>query len=167
MSENQIRAWRKSDLKDIQRVAWDTWADAYGPFLPEEDRQDFHDSYYALEKLNHLFDSKLVNGCVAIWDDQVVGYSKTYWNVQDGQFFITSLYVLPKYQKLRLGKGMLEFGLDTCKKKYETDRVWLGVMVDNKPAIEWYERQGFVFNESKPFTIGKTTIQHLYGYKLL
>ncbi|NQV49178.1 MAG: GNAT family N-acetyltransferase [Candidatus Marinimicrobia bacterium] len=166
MSEEQIRAWRKSDLKDIQRVAWDTWADAYGPFIPEQDRQDFHDSYYALAKLKSLYASKLVEGCVAICEDQIVGYSKTYWNVQEANFFITSLYVLPKYQKLRLGKRMLEFGIQAAR-KYKVDRVWLGVMIDNTPAIEWYGRQGFVFEESKPFTIGKTTIQHLYGYKLI
>lgn len=166
MSESQIRAWRKSDLKDIQQVAWDTWAEAYGPFIPEEDRQDFHDSYYAMDMLKNLFESKLVEGCVAICLDQVVGYSKTYWNIQDAQFFITSLYVLPKYQKLRLGKAMLEFGLEAAK-KYDVDRVWLGVMIENKLAIDWYDRQGFVFGESKPFTIGKTTIQHLYGYKLI
>ncbi len=161
-----VRAWRRSDLPAIQQVAWDTWADAYGAFVPEEDRQDFHDSYYALKKLNNLFDSKIVEGCVALSKDKIVGYSKTYWNEQDNQFFITSLYVLPAYQKLQLGKKMMEFGIEVAR-GMKLDRVWLGVMVENKPAIEWYLRQGFIFDESKPFVIGKTTIEHLYGYKLI
>lgn len=164
---NGIRSWRRSDLPSIQRVAWDTWADAYGAFVPEEDRKDFHDSYYDLQKLQNLYDSKIVDGCVALVDDLIVGYSKTYWNQQDLQFFITSLYVLPSYQKLRLGKRMMEYGINIAKTNYNADRVWLGVMVENLPAIDWYNRQGFIFEDSKPFTIGKTTIQHLYGYKLI
>ena len=62
---------------------------------------------------------------------------------------------------------MLEYGISIAKEKYAVGRVWLGVMVDNRRAIDWYVRQGFIFEESKPFTIGKTTIDHLYGYKLV
>ncbi|NQT61379.1 MAG: GNAT family N-acetyltransferase [Candidatus Marinimicrobia bacterium] len=164
---NGVRSWRRSDLPSIQRVAWDTWADAYGAFVPEEDRKEFHDSYYALQKLQNLYDSKIVDGCVALVDQFIVGYSKTYWNQQDLQFFITSLYVLPSYQKLKLGKRMMEYGINIAKKNYNVDRVWLGVMVENLPAIDWYNRQGFIFEDTKPFTIGKTTIEHLYGYKLI
>lgn len=164
---NEIRPWRRSDLRSIQKIAWETWTFAYGAFVPEEDRRAFHDSYYALEKLQNLYDSKIVEGCVAVVDDLVVGYSKTYWNQEDQQLFITSLYVLPSYQKMKLGKRMLEYGIKIAKANYDVDRVWLGVMVDNQPAIDWYHRQGFVFNESKPFTLGQTTVEHLYGYKLV
>ena len=61
---------------------------------------------------------------------------------------------------------MLKFGIEAAR-KYNVDRVWLGVMIDNKPAIQWYLKQGFVFVENKPFTIGKTTIEDLIGYKLI
>ena len=61
---------------------------------------------------------------------------------------------------------MMEFGIETAR-EMGLDRVWLGVMVDNKPAIDWYLRQGFIFDENKPFVIGKTTIEHLHGYKLI
>jgi len=162
----QVRPWRRSDLRTIREVAWHTWADAYGHFIPEEDRREFHTSYYALDKLQVLFDSKIVEGCVALVEDRVVGYSKTHWNAQKAEFFITSLYVLPEFQKLRLGKRMLEFGIEAAQ-KYNTDRIWLGVMIENKAAIEWYDRQGFVFVENRPFTIGKTTIDDLIGYKLI
>lgn len=58
---------------------------------------------------------------------------------------------------------MLEYGIQAAR-KYETDRVWLGVMIDNTRAIEWYNKQGFIFIEERPFTIGKTTIDDLIGY---
>ena len=161
-----VRKWKQSDLPAIQQVAWDTWADAYGAFIPESDRRFFHEAYYALDKLKNLYISGLVDGCVALADDEIVGYSKTYWNEQRSEFYVTSLYVLPKYQKFGLGKMMLEYGMEIAR-KYDVDRIWLGVMVDNKPAIEWYERQGFTFIENRPFTIGKTTVDDLIGYKLI
>ncbi len=161
-----VRPWRKSDFKAIQQIAWETWAAAYGEFIPEEDRRDFHQSYYTTEKLQNLFNSRIVDGCVALAGDRVVGYSKTHWDTQRAEFFVTSLYVLPQFQKLKLGKQMLEFGIESAR-RFQTDRVWLGVMVENKPAIQWYVRQGFVFIESRPFTIGKTIIDDLIGYKLI
>lgn len=163
---NLIRPWRQEDLPAIQQVAWDTWESAYGEFIPEEDRRDFHNSYYALDKLEQLFATKVVEGCVAVVDGKVVGYSKTHLNEGKREFFVTSLYVLPNFQKLNLGKQMLEYGIATAE-KLGLDKIWLGVMVENKPAIQWYVRQGFIFIENKPFTIGKTTIDDLIGYKLI
>ncbi len=162
----QVRHWCRQDLSSIREVAWETWTSAYGEFIPEADRRDFHNSYYALDKLQNLYDTKIVDGCVAVVNDHIVGYSKTHWNEQRREFFITSLYVLPEFQKLKLGKQMLEYGIGVAQ-KLGTDRVWLGVMVENKPSIQWYVRQGFVFLETKPFTIGNTTIDDLIGYKLI
>jgi ribosomal protein S18 acetylase RimI-like enzyme len=161
-----IRPWRATDLEEIRRVAWLSWEAAYGNFIPEADRRDFHSAYYALDKLKNLYSSHVVEGCVAVVNDQVVGYSKTHWNEEKQEFFVTSLYVLPEYQKLRLGKGMLDFGLEKAE-LLGLDKVWLGVMVDNRPAIKWYIKQGFIFVDLKPFTIGNTTIDDLIGYKLI
>ena len=162
----EIRSWQLTDLDAIRQVAWDTWASAYGEFIPESDRRDFHDAYYAGQKLVDLFNSKFADGCVALADGKIVGYSKTHWNPQKGEFFITSLYVLPAFQKLNLGKAMVDYGIQRAR-QHGTDKVWLGVMVENKPAIQWYVRQGFIFIESKPFTIGNTTVDDLIGYKLI
>lgn len=159
-----VRAWRHTDLEVIRQVAWKSWDATYGSFIPEEDRRDFHNAYYALEKLRNLYDSKVVEGCVALVNDEIVGYSKTHYNEQKREFFITSLYVLPEFQKLKLGKAMMEFGIEKAR-LLDLDRVWLGVMVENRSAINWYIRQGFVFVDNKPFTIGNTTIDDLIGYK--
>jgi ribosomal protein S18 acetylase RimI-like enzyme len=161
-----VRPWRQSDLEQIRQVAWKTWEDAYGAFIPEADRREFHESYYALDKLTNLYHSNVVEGCVSVSGDQVVGYSKTHWDAQRQEFYVTSLYVLPEFQKLNLGKRMLDFGIEASR-KHGVDRVWLGVMVENKPAIQWYLRQGFIFNEHRPFTIGNTVVDDLIGYKFI
>jgi ribosomal protein S18 acetylase RimI-like enzyme len=45
--------------------------------------------------------------------------------------------------------------------------VWLGVMIQNTPALEWYKRTGFHFVEEAPFTMGNTTVVHLIGYRTI
>jgi hypothetical protein len=35
------------------------------------------------------------------------------------------------------------------------------------PTIAWYRSLGFSFVEEAPFTMGKATVRHLIGFKLL
>lgn len=162
----QVRRWTPEDFDAIRQVAWDTWESAYGAFIPEKDRRSFHEDYYSFPKLTDLYNLEHADGCVVELDGVIVGYSKSYWSAQRKEFFITSLYVLPEYQNRGLGKKMLDFGINTAR-KYKVDRVWLGVMVKNQPAVEWYERQDFHFVETRPFTIGNTTIDDFIGYKII
>jgi ribosomal protein S18 acetylase RimI-like enzyme len=43
--------------------------------------------------------------------------------------------------------------------------IWLGVMVQNVDALAWYRKLGFIFEREEPFTMGKTTVPHLIGFK--
>jgi hypothetical protein len=45
------------------------------------------------------------------------------------------------------------------------DELWIGVMVKNTQALLFYRKVGFVFVREEPFTMGKTTVSHLIGYK--
>ncbi len=161
-----VRRWRRSDLSAIRSVAWHTWMDAYGGFIPEEDMRSFHEAYYAIPRLLQLYNSGIVDGWVSTVENEVVGYSKSHWNKETQEFYVTSLYVLPQHQGSGLGKALLDKGIEQAL-KIGTDRLWLGVMSENQPAIDWYHRQGFKFVDHKPFTIGKTTVDDLIGYKLI
>ena len=159
-----VRSWRRVDLGAIREVAWTTWMDAYAAFIPVEDMRSFHEEYYSLPRLRQLYSSGLIEGWVAVDGAKIVGYSKSHWNETKGEFYVTSLYVLPDHQKLGLGKALLASAIQRAL-ELKTDRIWLGVMEQNKPAMEWYIKQGFRFIEKKPFTIGATTVDDLIGYK--
>jgi hypothetical protein len=45
------------------------------------------------------------------------------------------------------------------------DELWIGVMVKNRQALLLYRKVGFQFVREEPFTMGKTTVNHLIGYK--
>jgi len=74
------------------------------------------------------------------------------------------LYVLPEFQ----GKGIGTELLKIVEKKAVTHsfhQVWLGVMEQNVPSLEWYKKLGFNFVEQSPFQMGRTTVNHFLGYR--
>jgi ribosomal protein S18 acetylase RimI-like enzyme len=105
-------------------------------------------------------------GYVGLWRGTVRGYSIAGILKAPERYHIYSLYVLPEYQGRGLGKALLECSYRQARALHFR-QVWLGVMEENRPAVEWYTRQGFYFVEREPFTFGQTTVQALIGYREL
>ncbi len=99
-------------------------------------------------------------------DNEVVAYSTCGLNEEMNRYHIYSLYILPDYQGHGLGKKLLGLAYEKAK-ELGFDRVWLGVMEKNTKTLEWYRSQGFQFVEEEPFTMGKTIVNCLNGYKLI
>jgi ribosomal protein S18 acetylase RimI-like enzyme len=85
---------------------------------------------------------------------------------KSGRCSVASIYVLPESQGHGLGSMLMQEAFRAAvEAKY--DRVWLGVMSENSSTIAWYRALGFRFVEEAPFTMGKTTVRHLIGFRLL
>jgi ribosomal protein S18 acetylase RimI-like enzyme len=159
-----FREWTLNDLPSVRNVTWLTWLDAYASFVPVEDLRAYYDEHYSPESLEKLFHTPSVKGYVAVVDDQVVGYLKTLFAEREKRFYVSSVYVLPGFQGAGLG-GHLMMKAEDQALLCGVHEIWLGVMTQNIPALEWYRRSGFLFVEEQPFTMGRTTVPHLIGYK--
>ena len=159
-----FREWTIEDLPSVRNVTWLTWLDAYASFVPVEDLRAYFDEHYSLESLGQLFRHPSVKGFVAVVEHEVVGYLKTMFEQKSDRFYISSVYVLPKFQGAGVGGHLMKEAEEQAL-VCGVDEVWLGVMTQNIPALEWYRRNGFVFVEEQPFTMGHTTVPHLIGYK--
>ncbi len=51
--------------------------------------------------------------------------------------------------------------------KLNFTEIYIGVMIQNERALNWYRKLGFDFFEEQPFTMGKTSVPHLIGRKIL
>jgi ribosomal protein S18 acetylase RimI-like enzyme len=162
--ERLFREWTIEDLPSVRNVTWLTWLDAYASFVPVEDLRTYFDEHYSLESLEQLFRTPSVKGFVAVVDGEVVGYLKTMEVEKENRFYISSVYVLPRFQGSGFG-GHLMKKAEAQALLWGVNEVWLGVMTQNIPALEWYRRNGFVFVEEQPFSMGRTTVPHLIGYK--
>jgi diamine N-acetyltransferase len=161
-----IRSWEQGDLEDVRRITWETWMATYASFIPVADLRSYFDQHYSLQALQELAGHVNVSGFVAVVDGVVAGYLKTQAAQEEGRFYVSSVYVLPGYQGKKLGTRLMHAAEDLAL-RVGFDRIWLGVMVQNLGALNWYRKTGFQFVEEAPFTMGKTTVNHLIGYCVL
>lgn len=161
-----IRSWERGDLEDVRRITWETWLATYASFIPVADLRSYFDEHYSLPALQELAGRENISGFVAVIDGVVAGYLKTQAAREEGRFYVSSVYVLPGYQGRRLGTRLMQEA-EGLARRSGFDRIWLGVMEQNLGALEWYRKTGFQFVEEAPFTMGKTSVNHLIGYRVL
>ena len=158
-----VRPAGKEDWGTIADVIWKTWIDAYSSFIPADDLRSYHAAFYSPDALAKLYADPNVTSFVAESDGDIVGVMRTRLNIEEGRYYVSSLYVLPKFQGSGIGRALMRIAADQAA-EFGKDRVWLGVMVKNIPAVEWYTAMGFRIAETAPFKMGNTTVDHYIGY---
>jgi ribosomal protein S18 acetylase RimI-like enzyme len=161
-----IRPWQKDDVASIQRITWQSWVATYSSFIPESDLRSYFDIHYAEASLLNMFDDPFTYGFIAEKDHQIAGYIRLLFNRDEGRLYVPSFYFLPGYQGQGMGRRLLDAAEGLAGEK-GLDRFWIGVMVKNRQALAFYRKTGFQFVREEPFTMGKTTVSHVIGYKKL
>jgi ribosomal protein S18 acetylase RimI-like enzyme len=164
MTDIHIRQWATSDIPCIREITWTTWLDTYGSFIPEEDMRGYYEEQYDAAALEDLMRRPGVEGCVAEVTGEAAGYLKTHDESSEGRFYVSSVYVLPRFQGVGVGSRLMGAAEERAR-VLGRPALWLGVMVQNLRALAWYRKQGFTFVEELPFTMGTTTVNHLIGFK--
>ena len=113
-----------------------------------------------------MFNDPLTQVFVAEGDDHIVGYARLFFNREENRLYVPSLYLLPDFQGQNIGIRLIKKA-EECAGKKGLDELWIGVMVENRKALLFYRKVGFQFVREEPFTMGKTTVSHLIGYKKL
>jgi hypothetical protein len=113
-----------------------------------------------------MFDNPFMQGFVAEMDNHISGYARLFFNQDENRLYIPSLYLLSEFQGQDIGTRLLEVAEGYAAEK-RLDELWIGVMVKNRQALIFYRKVGFLFVQEEPFTMGKTTVSHLIGYKKL
>ena len=138
----------------------------YSSFIPEIDLKSHFDTYYTEASLLSMFDNPVIQGFIAKVDDHIAGYARLFFNRDENRLYVPSIYFLPEFQGQGMGRQLLE-----TAEKYATeknlDELWIGVMVKNRQALDFYRKVGFLFVNEEPFTMGNTTVSHLIGYNKL
>ncbi|MEK6757061.1 MAG: GNAT family N-acetyltransferase [Bacteroidota bacterium] len=161
-----VRRWTLKDLPVVQDVLWKTWLESYKPFIPEADLKSYFSEHYDLDALTTLFQNPMAHGFVAEVDGRVVGFMRTAHEPEENRYYVSSIYVLPDFQNRGLGRDLMKRAAEEAK-SFKLDRVWIGVMVQNRQAVEWYEKMGYKVVRTEPFTMGASTVDHYIGYVLL
>ncbi|MEW6512157.1 MAG: GNAT family N-acetyltransferase [Bacteroidota bacterium] len=164
MTNPSLRTWTVDDIETVRNIAWVTWKETYGPFIPEKDLRAYLDDQYSRTKLEEKVRNHLLRGVIASWDNVDVAYMIVASVPQEGRCYVSSVYVLPAYQGKGIGSSLLSLAREIARGE-GYNSIWLAVMTENRAAREWYERMGFQFPQEAPFTMGSTTVNHLIGFQ--
>ena len=158
------REWKIEDTDEIQKVLYNTWVASYADFIPLTDIQWYFNNYYSEISFAQLFDDPSSSSIVAQVKKHIVAYARIKCAEEENRCFLESLYVLPQFQGRGIGLELLS-KVEQKAAEGSYKQLWLRVMSQNNPSIQWYKKLGFQFVEESPFVIGKSTVKHLVGYK--
>lgn len=161
----RLREWTKEDFDIVRNILLVTWKDTYG-FIPIEDLELHLEKYYSKEKLFELYNNSSIKGILANLDNKSVAWMKLFDDISNNKFYVSSLYVLPGYQGIGIGKILIMYA-EKVAQQLKHDKIWLGVMKKNKKTLDWYIKLGFNFIKQEPFLMGKTEVIHYIGCKTL
>jgi diamine N-acetyltransferase len=156
------RRWNKADLEIVRYLLWETWKDAYSKFAPLEDMTAYFEEHYSSDQMKLLFEDRNVTGFVAETDEIIAGFEKLFFDDEKQRLYVHQLYTLPVYQGTGIGTQLLGLAAEHAA-AHGFDTVWIGVMVPNEPSVAWYKKFGYEIDETLPFTMGKTVIEHYIG----
>ncbi len=150
---------RLSDLEVLRQVSLQTFREA---FAAQNDPVDFN-SYlreaFSTQKLRREMRNPETRFFFLYFREQLAGYAKinagmAQTELQDPEALeIERIYVIKSFQGQGLGSWMLQ-SLKTLALEEGKEYLWLGVWEENKEAIRFYKRHGFVIFGRHPYYIG-------------
>lgn len=149
-----------NDLDILVKISKETFIDAFEKDNNPDDFINYIDNAFSKRQL----EKELLNpNCLfyfAYEAQELIGYFKLNvgesQNEQFGTDFVEleRLYIINDHQNKGFGKRLLNQATSIDKMK-SISFLWLGVWEENKAAIRFYERYGFIKFSSHPYYIGK------------
>ena len=138
------------EIESKSLVHWKAWREAYDDLLPAEFQETM-----TLERCRFFSQKYPENTLIAIDGMKVVGFI-SYGNFRDETIQageIIALYVLKDYYGKGIAQKLMKEALTILEHFSE---IFLWVLKENKRAIAFYEKMGFVFDgEEKVIDLGK------------
>lgn len=156
-----IRVANSKDAEIIARLAKTTFDETFGYlFLDRQVLLDYFDVYFNVDKIRQGLQKENNVFWLAFVDEKPVGYSKL--KVQspsdfvDGSYVsqLQKIYVLKDYLSMKIGLELQESLLKKAR-DLGSKHIWLSVFEDNRRAIRFYIKNGFVEVGKHQFQIGK------------
>lgn len=144
----------------LQKTGRETFYESFAAVNTAEDMNAYLDQSFSPERLSAELSDPNVAYYFARMNGEVVGYLKLNFgaaqtDIRDEKSVeIERIYLLKAFQGKNIGQFMLEKALELAQHR-NADYIWLGVWEENRGAIRFYERNGFVVFGKHDFMLGK------------
>ena len=147
MANIAIRLADSTDFSTIEYIARQTWLAAYGAILTTEQLVYMLDLFYCHEALSQDVTQKNHFYFLVFLEGKAVGFTGIQHHYLPYTTKIHKLYILPQYQRLNIGKQLLDF-VSQRTKVDGGNSLTLNVNRYNSAKL-FYEKQGFTVLRSE------------------
>ena len=159
MEDVRIVECGPADAGELAEIATATFRETYAADMPPEDMRRYLDEAYRPATIRAELETPGSRFFITRAEDGAAGYMKL--NTGDAQgerldgvgLEIEALYLDRRFHGRGIGRGMLDHAVAEAE-AVGADHVWLGVWELNRPAIRFYEHEGFEVVGSHPFRVG-------------
>jgi len=157
--ETTIRKVTGADLQQLQGIAETTFVESFSGSVSDDNMKKYLENNLSLDKMKAELDNQESEFYFAEVADEVIGYLKLNFGQSqtevkaDDSVEIERIYVSHKFQGKQVGQQLYEKAMQVAAQK-GADYVWLGVWEENRGAIRFYQRNGFVEFDRHIFRFG-------------
>lgn len=159
MAKFAIKRVSLINIDQLQEISRQTFYETFSSGNTEANMRKYLEEEFSVEKLT----AELSNGnsefYFATLDARIIGYLKLNFGIaqtelkDDNGIEIERIYVLKEFIGRNMGKLLYEKVVQIAKKR-NAGYIWLGVWEENRRAIRFYEKNGFVEFDRHIFRLG-------------
>lgn len=129
------------EVPEIKAVLKATWVDAYGKYYPQKTIDEITSVWHSIENLTNQVQNPDIYFAVAKDETgKIVGITDVR-KIDNETLMLDRMYILPSWQGKGIGKLLMHAALTSFP---GINTVFLEVESQNKNAIGFYEKQGFI-----------------------
>jgi ribosomal protein S18 acetylase RimI-like enzyme len=154
-----IEQINNSHIEALQQIGRQTFSETFAESNSAENMAKYLAEAYAYEKLNEELNNQNSFFYFAMLDEKVIGYLKlnmggSQTELKDNDAVeIERIYVLKDFHGKKVGQLLFDKAI-TIAKELQVAYVWLGVWEENKRALQFYTKNGFVEFDQHVFVLG-------------
>lgn len=159
MLHSSIRQVELVDIELLRKLSIDTFIETFSAFNSEQNMDEYIDIAFATEKLEGELKDPASTFYFIYFETELAGYLKLNQGSsqtelkEKSSLEIERIYVLDKFQGKGVGQSLFEKAFEVAKINH-IKYVWLGVWEENKKAIHFYEKNGFIPFDTHVFMLG-------------
>ena len=159
MGSIEIRRLAVEDATLLQQIGQATFEQTFSSSNSRENMEKYLEEGFSLSKLKGEIDDPNAEFYFAMQDNNIIGYLKL--NIGQSQTEIKNenaleierIYVLREYHGQNIGQQLFEKAVERALSQ-KVDFIWLGVWEENRRAIQFYTKNGFVAFDRHIFRLG-------------
>jgi len=148
------------EINLLQQLSKQTFFESFSSGNTEENMTHYLEEGFSIAKLTRELNDENTTFYFIRSGADIIGYMKLNEGLSQTELQeehgleIERIYVLKEYQGKGVGKKLLSWAIQIANQK-NAPFIWLGVWEENKKAIAFYEKNGFITFDQHVFMVGE------------